>query len=409
MAGTRRLKQLVDEATGLLSVPDGPPVVALSGGADSAALAHLLIAGDAAPRAVHIDHRLPGSPRMREAALAVAGDLDMAIEVVEVDVEPGASPEGRARDARYQALAKVTTAEERVLTGHTADDNLETVLINLVRGTGVRGMAGIPPFRPPNIHRPMLEVTRSATREIASLAGLRFADDEMNLDPGLTRNYLRNVVIPRLTRLNPELVAAVGRMSLAVRADADFLDALAARIETNAAPGSTRTALGALAAAPRPLADRVILGMITEITGSRGATAGMLARVRQVVDGDARSVEVAAGVEARRHGAFLVLESSPSPVPETVDLLPGTTRHAGLVFETSVAEGVCMVAPLSRWQAVFPTGTALVVDSAGTVHADGEPAWVPGEERLGVAWYRPGTVGYLSVFAREESGWTSSP
>ncbi len=80
-----------------------------------------------------------------------------------------------------------------------------------------------------------------------------------------------------------------------------------------------------------------------------------------------------------------------------------------MVFGLSKRDEVCRVAPLSRWHAIFPRGTVLTVESNGVVHADGNPAWVPGEKRLPVAWYSPGTVGYLSVFAREDSGWTSSP
>jgi hypothetical protein len=92
-----------------------------------------------------------------------------------------------------------------------------------------------------------------------------------------------------------------------------------------------------------------------------------------------------------------------------VDLAPGENRVGRLVFEVLKHGDVCQVAPLSRWQAIFPLETGLVASPEGVVLADGVEAWVPGVKRLPVAWYQPGTVGYLSVFAREESGWTSSP
>lgn len=409
MAGTRRLTQLVETATGLLDLPDGPLVVALSGGADSAALAYLVSAMDREVRGVHVDHRLSASPTMRMAAVTIAGKVGIDLEVVETEVSDGPSPEGQAREARYRALGEATGREESVLTAHTADDNAETVIINLIRGTGTRGLAGIPRHRSPNVYRPLLGIGRSSTREIAGLAGLGFVDDPMNLDPGLTRNYLRATVFPLLTQLNPDLSGAIGRMSDLVRADADLIDTLAARIQISSGPGTARVPMGALAATPDPVTDRVLMAMIAHVTGSPGVTADLLSRVDAVVRGDARTSQLLGTVEARRHGPFLVIEGMPPSEPGVVGLSVGETRWGRLVFELSKRDEVCQVAPLSRWHAVFPPGTMLTVESNGVVHADGNPAWVPGEKRLPVAWYSPGTVGYLSVFAREDSGWTSSP
>src|SRR5690606_10314770 len=93
-------------------------------------------------------------------------------------------------------------------------------------------------------------------------------------------------------------------------------------------------------------------------------------------------------------------------VGDFLPLNPGQHRYAGLEFDVIAIDGICRVAPLSRWHAIFPRGATLVAGSDRTVAADGEAAWVPGEKRLPVAWYEPGDVGYLSVFAREESGWT---
>ena len=409
MAGTRRLTRLLETATGLLELPDGPLVVALSGGADSAALAYLVSAVDREVRAVHVDHQLPGSPTMRKAAVVVAAKVGIDLDVVETEVGAGASPEGRARDARYRALEAVTAPDECVLTAHTIDDNAETVLINLIRGTGTRGLAGIPRHRPPNVYRPLLAVGRNLTREIATVGGLGSVEDPMNLDPGLTRNYLRAVVFPLLSQLNPDLVGAVGRMSAWVRADADLIDALTAPVPVSFDPGRARVPLGVLAAAPPSVTDRVLMGMIAQVTESPGTTANLLSRVRSVVEGEARSCQLTGTAEARREGPFLVIDDGPAPDSGMLELSGGETGRGRLVFELISRPDACRVAPLSRWHAIFPLGTLLTIDADGVVHANGDPAWVPGEKRFPVAWYAPGTVGYLSVFAREESGWKSSP
>src|SRR5690554_6166813 len=144
MAGTRRLTALAAEARSRLDLPDGDLVVALSGGADSAALAWLVGEEGRSVRAIHVDHGFPGSPLMRRAAMAVAAALDIPLEIVAVTVPEGPSPENQARIARYAALAAALKEGETLLTAHTADDNVETVIINLARGTGTRGLAGIP-------------------------------------------------------------------------------------------------------------------------------------------------------------------------------------------------------------------------------------------------------------------------
>lgn len=407
MAGTRRLNQLVSEATERLELPDADSLtVALSGGADSAALAFLLGRPGRSVRALHVDHGLPGSPLMRTAAETVAGQLGIPIEVVETTVPEGASPEGRARSARYQAFADAIPAEEPLLTAHTADDNVETVIINLVRGSSTRGLSGIPKHRPPNVHRPMLRIARSSVREIAVLAGLGFADDPMNLDPGLSRNYIRRVVMPTLTALEPGIATRVSRSSELVRADADLLDDWAAtplRVTTD----GVLLVVGDLLQLPGPIAGRVVIRGLASLGVE--ASADRVERAMDVARGGTASAEIGDGLVAVRQGAFLRLSSVRHEGAATVPLPVGETTHGGIVYRVIHRDGPCQVAPLGRWQAIFPPATELGVGPDGVVLADGEPAWQPGVRRLPVAWYEAGTVGYLSVLAREESGWTSSP
>lgn len=298
MAGTRRLSELVDSANSRLELPGGPWTVALSGGGDSAALAFLVQASDPSADCVHVDHGLAGSPMLRQAAGDIAAALDMKLEIVEVEVGEGPSPEDQARQARYEALDRWGRA---LLTAHTRDDNAETVLINLVRGTGSTGLAGIPYHRPPVVYRPMLAMTRDEAREIATLADLPFRDDPMNSDPTLLRNRIRQEIIPRLQEMNPRVVDALARAAAIMAADSNLLDEMVEHVDT-----SSGVAIGLLITLPRPLADRVLGRVITaagvELTESR------LQRAWSVVEGPAQSQDLAGGLSARRRGALVVVE-----------------------------------------------------------------------------------------------------
>jgi len=412
MAGPRRLTDLVSSALERLALPEGDLVVALSGGADSATLAYLVLEADRRVRALHVDHALEHSPLMRKAAVSIATQLGLDVEIVEVVVGEGSSPEGQARLVRYQAFLESTSSGERLLTGHTADDSAETVILNLIRGTGPTGLGGIPAFRPPNIHRPILTLTRSETREIAAIAGLEFADDPMNQDPALTRNLVRHRMVPLLSQLNPALVDAVTRMSRMVAEDDAFLDRLAQGLVADLSEGSAGIPVGVLAAAPGPLADRVLRQMAGHVVGEDRVDYASIERIRRVLEGESASQEIASGASARRSGPLLVISAAdhtPSEPAHGVAALPAGRHQMGeLVVEVSAMTGPCLVAPLSRWSAIFPAGTSLHLTSDGVVLAGGEPAWVPGEKRLPVAWYEPAASGYLLVSARREPGWTSS-
>ena len=409
MVGTRRLKELADSVLGRLTLPEGPYVVALSGGADSAALAWLTKQTEVTVRALHVDHQLSGSRRMRAAAQEVAESLQLELDIRTTVLPDGPSPEGQARIARYKAFSQGADAQEAILTAHTRDDSVETVLLNLVRGTGPRGLAGIPAHRPPNIYRPLLAVTRAETRELAGLAELPFVDDPMNDDLDLRRNLVRKQVLPMLAELNPRLDESVTRLANSIRSDADYLDTQAGSIPTLHGDGSGAVAIGDLRSAPGPIRDRALKRLITETVGSEAVTSHRVDRLWAVATGEVASVEIGLGYTAERSGPMLVVRRDGSGAqPETMALTPGIHRSGGLLFDVLAGEGAARTLPLSRWAAVFAAGTALELGSDGVVRANGEPAWMPGQKRLPVAWYQPGEVGYLSVFAREEHGWTSS-
>lgn len=296
MVGTRRLNELVAGATPKLRLPETPAVVALSGGADSAALAHLVLQLGVDLQALHVNHSLPASSRMEEAARKVASYLQLHLEVTTVEPESGPSPEGKARAARYVAFQSVDLP---VLTAHTRDDVAETVLINLTRGTGTAGLGGIPYHRPPNVYRPALDLTRSETREIATLARLPFVDDPMNEDLGVTRNRIRKRVLPELVSLNPAAVAAIARAATAVRGDNELLDALTP-------PPRPHLVVAEIATVAPATGDRMIMRWL-EHAGIVWR-ADVVARVRALVDTDSGRQDLGGGRVAVRRGALIVIE-----------------------------------------------------------------------------------------------------
>jgi tRNA(Ile)-lysidine synthase len=235
---------------------------------------------------------------MEKAAVMVAEALGIPVEVRTVVLGPGPSPEEQARDARYGALADV---EGPVLTGHTRDDDVETVMLNLIRGSGATGLSGIPRFRPPHIHRPMLSVSRDETREIATLAGLPYADDPMNSDLSLTRNRIRLEILPSMRALNPRVDEAISRAASVLERDSGYLDEMAASLYQDPVPVSL------LSTVPRVLADRVLRRLLEEC--GVGPTSDRMERVWSVVAGDSDRQDLTRGRVVVRKGAVVVIET----------------------------------------------------------------------------------------------------
>lgn len=297
MVATRRLKELISAALPKLELPDGRLIVALSGGADSASLAFLTLEAGREVAALHVNHQLPASPQLAKAARVIAAKLEIPIEISSVSVGSGPSPEEQARIARYQVLCSVNAP---VLTGHTRDDSIETLLINLVRGTGSAGLVGIPRFRPPNITRPILDLTRSETREIATLAGLPFFDDPMNVDMALTRNRIRLEVLPLLRSMNPGVESALTRTATILARDLAYLDRLTPGLSDNT------VAVSVLLTLPRPLSDRILHGILERADLS--PTADRMERMWSVAVGSSDRQDLAAGRVVARRGALLIVE-----------------------------------------------------------------------------------------------------
>lgn len=220
---------------GILSpAASGRLCVAFSGGLDSSVLLHSLAASGCQPlRAIYIDHQLQAqSSAWREHCAQVCGTLGIEYQslVVTVRTEVGASIEAEARHARYAALGSALAPQETLLTAHHADDQLETVLLALLRGSGVKGLAAMPALQPlgPGWHaRPLLEFTRAALHQWARSAGLTWISDPSNAGLRFDRNYLRTRVIPHLQARWPAAATSVSRTAAHAAAAESLLEQLA--------------------------------------------------------------------------------------------------------------------------------------------------------------------------------------
>lgn len=212
--------------------PGEPVLVALSGGADSVALLHALRALGYPVRAFHLNHCLRGAESERDEAFcrALCARLGVELTVERADVaaaarDRGGGVEETARRIRYARLEHAAQGA-KIATAHTADDNLETVLFHLVRGTGAKGLAGIPPVRG-QIIRPLLGVERAQVEAYLAALGQDYVTDSSNADEAYTRNRIRHTVVPALRAIQPSAAQAAARLGDLLRQDEDCLAGLA--------------------------------------------------------------------------------------------------------------------------------------------------------------------------------------
>lgn len=223
--------------------------VAWSGGLDSTVLLHALRAPPPHAariqlRALHVDHGLqPAAAQFRAFCQRTARRwrLPLAVLRVRVHLPPGASVEQSAREARRQALAAALRPGELLLTAQHADDQLETVLLALLRGAGPKGLAGMPavmPFAGTRQLRPLLEFDRAAISAYATAAGLEWVEDPTNGEVRFDRNYLRAAVLPALRQRWPAAARTTLRSARHCASAIATLESLAARDLDAAADGA---------------------------------------------------------------------------------------------------------------------------------------------------------------------------
>ena len=246
-------------------------VAALSGGADSVSLLHALksLSGSlgVSVSACHINHHIRGeeSDRDMRFCMELCDSLGIPLAVREADVpsmqQKHESLEECARRVRYEFFAEVSQGK-KLATAHNSNDCAETVLLNMMRGTGLKGLCGVPPVRG-NIIRPLIYCTRAEVEEYCRMNGLSWVTDSTNLDTDYTRNRIRRIILPEMLKVNGSLFSTMNRMERSLRSDSDFLEEMAAQklCEAKCQGGYSAKLLAEL---PMPLMSRAIRMIFSE-------------------------------------------------------------------------------------------------------------------------------------------------
>jgi tRNA(Ile)-lysidine synthase len=297
-------------------------LVAISGGPDSVALAHLLLAlqetGDLLVAGfAHFNHQLRGADADADEAFCrtLAAALGVPIEVGRDDVAAAASATGRstedmARELRYTFLEEAADRRgaNAIAIGHSLDDQAETFLLRLIRGAGTRGLGSIRP-RAGRVIRPLLEVPRADLRQYLAAHSLPFRTDATNADVSIPRNRVRHELIPYLEReFSPGISRVLAREAALAREDEDRLHHeaidLARSIVLTITGEQTELDALALRALPQALAARVAHQALTRQAGDRFIGFDHVDRLLQLADGDAVDLP---GQRAVRRGGRIVL------------------------------------------------------------------------------------------------------
>lgn len=264
----------------------------MSGGADSSALLVLAAEAGCDVTAIHVDHGLrPGSADEAEVVACLAQRVGAGFVARRAPVAPGPNLEARARSARQAVLPL------DVMTGHTADDQAETVLLNLLWGSGLDGLTGMRA----GPRKPLLALRRAETRCLCQSLGIDIVEDPTNTDARYRRNRVRHEVLPLLDDVaQRDVVAVVARSASLLGDDAQLLDDLTTAVDP--------TDAAALAAAPLPLARRAVRRWLVASQPPHPPGSAAVARVLEVACGVRRATEVGGGWRVARTDGRLRLE-----------------------------------------------------------------------------------------------------
>ena len=348
---TRAFSDRVAQATrrALEYQPGDPPprlLVGISGGPDSSAL--LLALADRASRngwslsAAHVDHGI-AAPALRErfraAAAAIAERAGAPLRVCRVDAPAeagrgGGGIEAAARRLRYAALrdAAIATTSQAIVVGHTMDDQAESVLLHVLRGSGLDGLAGMAPRGalplPPlsgeargaaaagavDLVRPLLGLRRSETAAFCRALGVNPVQDPDNLDPRRTRARLRTDVLPALLAINPRIIERLAALASAAARDREALDGLSAALAVELADplpgGGLVLSRRALRAQPAALGVRVLRRLVAGL-GAPAPDAERSAALARLLERGGHRVELEGRLVAEARGDRLWLRCDP--------------------------------------------------------------------------------------------------
>ncbi|MBK1730378.1 tRNA lysidine(34) synthetase TilS [Thiococcus pfennigii] len=315
--------------------------VAFSGGLDSTVLLHALAAlGSRLPfalRAVHVDHGLQAAAAQWARHCArVCGDLGVPLATLTVSAHaaPGESPEAAARAARYGALAGLLEPDDLILAAHHQDDQAETLLLALLRGSGVHGLAAMPADSPLGVGRlvrPLLGYRRGDLHEYAVRAGLAWVEDPSNATLDLDRNLLRHEILPRLRARWPAAASTIARSARHCAEAAHLVDGTAAELSARLATGDGTLSIPGLRVLA-PAHCRAVLRYWIRERGLSVPDQVHLERVRCEVlaaRADADPLVAWPGTEIRRYRERL-FALRPLPPPPAADLVLDWSSGADL-------------------------------------------------------------------------------
>ncbi len=380
-----------------------PAVLAFSGGPDSTALAHLVAEArpDLELRLLHVRHGLRDDREDLEVVRLHAGWLGLPLDEVDVEVLPeGQGLEAAARTARYEALREAATAHggAPILLGHTAEDQAETVLLRLARGTGLDGLGAMPEVRG-ELVRPLLRLRRGDVHRFVELEGLPHAQDPTNRSPQIRRSTVRHHLLPVLEEVAPDPVGALVRLADLAQADAAALDvASRSAVAQVRSVGPVRTVPLEVLQVDDPasvaVARRVVRHVLTALVGEP-PDAGTVQRVLLLEPGSAASLPGPIEVSSAGGWCTFAPRTLPEHGPVTVEA-PG--RHAWPPAAASIA----LLDPTDRRAEPELAGpVADDVESApvGQVAFDLPGAWHPPAPDPHPALLPPGAVPQRLVLA----------
>lgn len=319
----------LDALTGPCRVAKGRTILlCVSGGMDSMVLFDLALR--AAPLidlhlgVIHVDHGLRGKDSTRDARFVknVCRRLSVPFHLINLSMDPDTpNLEEEARQRRYQAV--LDCMEEHgydcAATGHTRDDQAETVIYRIIRGTGIRGLSGMEYRRDDHIIRPMLDIPRRDVRDHAVQNNLDYVQDASNTDLRRARNLIRSSILPSMQRINPKVTEAVSSLASIARLEGDALDAMAAELIRRAATidwsAFRAFSLAHIVSAPGAVTRRFVIRIIADMTGEeRGMDASEVERVLGVIEGNTTAHTMRRRVRVCRDGGLLVfLLTAPRP------------------------------------------------------------------------------------------------
>ena len=358
-------------------------IVAVSGGPDSLCLLDILyeIREELRIKLVvaHYDHGLRPAEDKSETRFvrSLAASLNLHFETEKASLlktENTASTEEKARDARYKFLERLKAKlnAQKIATGHTLNDQAETVLMRFLRGSGPTGLAGIPPCRDNMIIRPLIELNRAGIESYVKDRGLTCVSDSSNVETHYLRNKIRLELLPLLLEYQPKLIEHLGQLAALMRGEDEYLESIVASWVKKKAKQTSENEIfvpvTSFVTLPRPLRNRVARHLLMKIGKSlRRIDQGHIQSVYHLAlsKNPHATIDLPNGLKINKRYDRLFFTSGRSPKPRDFWYSfegPGTfsleqiSRSISLV---EIEEGVAVKMEGSPWVAYFDTDTIL--------------------------------------------------